>query len=142
MAFTVTISKSTAGLESAYSASNVYIAGAKHAISEVVPSGTTNQLVNFNFNASSGKVLAMGVDTDYDITLKTNNSATPINVFKLNTASPMIFEAITGSNGLIDSWSNVDSNGEALETITSLYVSNTGTSPCTLLVDSLFDPTP
>ena len=142
MAFTVTISKSTVGLESIYSQSNTYIAGAKHAISEVVPSGTTNQLVTFNFNVSSGKVLAMAVDTDYDITLKTNNSTTPINVFKLNTNNPMIFEGITGSNGLVGSWSNVDSNGGTLETISSLYISNTGTSPCTLLVDSLFDPTP
>jgi hypothetical protein len=142
MAFTVTISKSTVGLESTYSASNVYIAGGKHAISEVIPTGTTNVSVEFNFDVSYGKVLAMGVNTDYDITLKTNNSATPTNVFKLNTNNPMIFQAITGSNGLVDSWSYVDSNGEALETISSLYVSNTGTTPCTLLVDSLFDPTP
>jgi len=142
MPFTVTISKTTAGLENTYNSTNSYIAGARHAINETIETGVSNQLVNFEFLPTSGKVLAFSANTDYDVTVKTNSTSSPNNTFILNTSTPIILEAITGSNGLVSNYSELDSNGNSLTTIDRLYVSNTGTSVLSFFADSAFDPTP
>ena len=84
MAFTVTISKSTVGLESIYSQSNTYIAGAKHAISEVVPSGTTNQLVTFNFNVSSGNSTKFGLSSMDSNSILSKSSSDSVSFWDIN----------------------------------------------------------
>jgi len=143
MPFTVTITKTTAGLENSYTVPENYIAGAKQAISETISGSTTNQLVNFDFVPASGKVLAFSTDADYNVTVKANSTSSPINTFIITSTTPMLFNAITGSNGSIASWGEYDSNGADLSaTITSLYVTNTGTTDVTFNVDSLYDPTP
>jgi hypothetical protein len=142
MAFTITITKTTAGLESAYTKNESYVAGAKEAISEAIPTGVNDTLVNFSFNPLSGRVFAIGASTDYKVTVKTNSSTSPDNVFIMDTQNPFLFTAVTGSDGSIISWGGYDSNGDELQTIDRLYATNTGLSECMLTVDSLFDPTP
>jgi hypothetical protein len=142
MPFTVTVSKTTAGLENTYNSIDTYIAGARHSINESIATGLSNQLINFEFLPSSGKVLAFSVNTEYNVTIKTNSTSSPDNTFILNTNTPIILEGITGSNGLVSSYNELDSNGNLLTTINSLYISNTGTSVCSFFADSAFDPTP
>jgi hypothetical protein len=142
MPFTVTITKTTAGLDNSYTVPRVYIAGAKQSISETINGSTTNQLVNFNFIPSSGKVLAFSTDANYNVTVKTNNTATPDNTFIITSTSPLLYNAITGSNGSI-SWGDYDSNGNSLNAnIDRLFVTNTGTADIAFNVDALYDPTP
>jgi len=142
MPFTITITKTTAGLESAYTRNEILTAGAKEAVSETIATGVNDALVNFSFNPLSGKVLALGVSTDYKTTVKTNSSSAPDNTFIMDSLNPFIFTAITGDAGELISWGGYDSNGEDLMTIDRLYASNTGLSECLLTVDALFDPTP
>ena len=134
MAFDATLTKTLVGLDTTYSISKTFSAGAKVAINETIASGTSAQSLNFEFATGSGIVLSMSTNTTYPITIKTNATGTPDNTFTFNSSNTLIFTDITGQD--------VDSLNQPIKDITGLYVYNTGTSSLTLRINSLYDPTP
>lgn len=135
MAFTTTVTTlASTNLDYTYSSSISISASAKLSINESIPSGTTNNYVNFSFNTGSGVFLGMASDlTNYNLRIKTNNSGSPVNNFYVsNTGNLLFFNFIKDR----------DSNGSIIQNITGLYIDNTGTSTASLRIDSLFDSTP
>jgi hypothetical protein len=133
--FTTVIStEATQNLDFNYSKSTSLSASAKLSVNETIPSGTSENFVNFNFNTGSGVLLAIATDNLlYPLTIKTNNTANPSNIFNVSNTSQVI-----SYNFLQD----VDSSGNSIRNITGLFVTNTGTSEINLRIDALFDITP
>ena len=134
MPFTATLTETLVGLDSTYSITQSFTAGAKIAVNETISSGIINQPLNFEFGTGSGILLAMSTNTAYPITIKTNISGSPDNTFTFNSSNTLIFTDITGQD--------VDSLNQPIKTITGLFVNNTGTTSLNLIINSLYDPTP
>lgn len=140
MAFDTTVTTlASTNLDFTYSASIPLSSSAKFSINESIPSGTTNNYVNFSFNTGSGRFLAMASDlTDYNLRIKSNTSGASAtqNTFLTSTTGNLLFYTF-GAGG------QKDSTGAAILNITGgLYVDNTGTSLASFRLDSLFDVTP
>lgn len=131
---TVIDTNATQNLDFNYSRSQSLSASAKLSVNETIPSGTTENFINFNFNTGSGVLLAMATDNLlYPLIVKTNNTGSPINIFN-----------VSNSNQVINYNFNTDkdASGNGIRNITGLFVSNTGTSDINLRIDALFDITP
>ncbi len=135
MAFTTSIVTSASNnLDYSYTYTNSISASAKLSVNESIPSGTINNFSNFTFNTGSGVFLAIGSDViGYDLNIKTNSSGTPVNYFNISNTGDLIYFNLVGAK---------DSSGIAIQNISGIYISNTGTSTASLRIDSLFDTTP
>jgi hypothetical protein len=133
--FTTTVTTSVSqNLDFLYETSDVYSASAKLSINETIPSGSTNVPVNFSFSTGSGIFLALASNIElYPLIVKTNDSVAPTNTFNLTANGQKIYTNFLTQN---------DSLGSSIQNINVLYVSNTGTLPASLRIDSLFDGTP
>jgi hypothetical protein len=137
--FTTTVSTSvTTNLDFNYVSNKTYEASAKLSINETIPTGTTNVPVNFSFSTGSGVLLALSTNIAlYPLVIKTNSTVSPNNTFSLIANQSNIFVKNDNTFSL-----TADASGSPLKDINTLYVSNTGTLPASLRVDSLFDITP
>jgi hypothetical protein len=121
-------------LDFAYSSSKTFSASAKLSINENIPTGVIDTPVNFNFSTGSGVLLAFSSNIAlYPLQIKTNSAGSPTNYFEIRTTSQLIFSEFGRDR---------DFNNDLVTNITQLFVSNTGTLPATLRIDSLFDGTP
>lgn len=107
-------------------------AGAENNIDETIPGASTNLLVAYAVDVSQVKSLFLL--SDKDVTVKTNNSGSPVNTFTLGAGVP--FTWIVGDGTL------KDTSGTTVSTdITTLYVTNAGADPALLQIRTLVDPT-
>jgi hypothetical protein len=99
-------------------------------INVLIPSGTTNYLLNFNYNTGSGVFLGMSTNsTNYPLTLKTNDSLSPTNTIKVSRDDQQIFFNQPGEN--------LDYNGVTLKNINYLLIDNTGNRTIGLDIETL-----
>lgn len=135
MAFTTTVTKTAAtNLDFNYSNTRSISSSAKFSIDETIPTGTSNNVVNFSFSTGSGVLLAMATDLLlYPLIVRTNSTSSPDNIFNITNSDQVIFDNLAVA---------FDSSGTLLTNINQLFVSNTGNLPATLRVDALFDNTP
>jgi hypothetical protein len=131
--YSTTVNKSvTANLDFNYSNTKTITGAAKYSINQVIPTGTNGAFLNFNFNINSGTFLGLA-SIGAPIQIRANSTGNPTNVFLLTPGQSIIIDDIAG---------NVDSFGSGIQSFTEIYVYNSGNSPATLRIDSLFDPTP
>ena len=133
--YTTTITTTVSqDLDFAYSSSKTINASAKLSINEDIPTGVTNTPVNFSFATGSGVFLAFSSNIAlYPLQIRTNSAASPTNYFEITTTSQRVFSEFGRDR---------DTNNNLVTNISQLFISNTGTLPATLRVDSLFDGTP
>lgn len=135
MAFTTTVTKTAAtNLDFSYSTTRSISSSAKFSIDETIPTGTSNNAVNFSFSTGSGVLLAMATDLlAYPLTVRTNSTSSPSNIFNITNSNQVIFDKLSMA---------FDSNGALLTNINQLFVSNTGNLAASFRVDALLDNTP
>jgi hypothetical protein len=135
MAFTTTVTKTAAtNLDFNYSNTRSISSSAKFSIDETIPTGTSNNVVNFSFSTGSGVLLAMATDLLlYPLIVRTNSTSSPSNIFNITNSDQVIFDSLSVA---------FDSSGTLLTNINQLFVSNTGNLPASFRVDALFDNTP
>lgn len=135
MAFTTTVTKTAAtNLDFNYSNTISISSSAKFSIDETIPTGTSNNVVNFSFSTGSGVLLAMATDLlAYPLIVRTNSASSPDNIFNITNSNQVIFDNLSVA---------FDSSGTLLTNINQLFVSNTGNLPASFRVDALFDNTP
>jgi hypothetical protein len=135
MAFTTTVTKTAAtNLDFNYSNTISISSSAKFSIDETIPTGTSNNVVNFSFSTGSGVLLAMATDLlAYPLIVRTNSTSSPSNIFNITNSNQVIFDSLSVA---------FDSSGTLLTNINQLFVSNTGNLPASFRVDALFDNTP
>jgi hypothetical protein len=135
MAFTTTVTKTAAtNLDFNYSNTRSISSSAKFSIDETIPTGTSDNVVNFSFSTGSGVLLAMATDLlAYPLIVRTNSASSPDNIFNITNSNQVIFDNLSVA---------FDSSGTLLTNINQLFVSNTGNLPASFRVDALFDNTP
>lgn len=99
-------------------------------VNVIIPSGTSNYLLNFNYNTVSGVYLGVSTNsTIYPLTIRTNNPSSPTNTIRVSREEQQIFFNAVGEN--------LDSNGAVLQNINNLFISNTGNRAITLEIEAL-----
>ena len=133
--YTTTITNTASqDLDFAYSSSKTLTASAKLSINEDIPTGVMDTPVNFSFSTGSGVFLAFSSNIAlYPLQIKTNDATSPTNYFTVTTTTQKIFSEFGRDR---------DTNNNLVTNITQIFVSNTGTLPAELRIDSLFDGTP
>lgn len=100
----------------------------RNSLSVQIPTGTSNYLLNYQYNTGSGVFLAFSTNFNgYPLTLKTNNQNSPTNVIKVENSDQTLF--YQGQTN--------DFNGQALQNINQIYVDNTGNRIITLSADAI-----
>jgi len=131
MSFTHTVRQNTSYTDSngnvSRASTNTQVAGSELSISESI-TDSLSQLVAFTLDVSQCKSFAIW-SVGGNMTVGTNDTITPDNVFDLVDGKPIIWSA-----GMVDSPTN-----PVTTDIIALYVTNTGEAR--LEIRALFDPT-
>jgi hypothetical protein len=106
-------------------------AGGEINIDESIAGPATNAQVALTLDVS--QVRSLFISADGALTLKTNSSGSPTNTIALAAGVPFIWAS--GDAALRDT------SGTAMEDVTTLYVTNAGSTAVVLQLRALHDPT-
>jgi hypothetical protein len=123
MAITYTITKGLRTNNGSFSSvSTSYTCEGEHVIDVSIPASSTNLLIAFTLDVSTA--IAGGIYASKAVTIKTNNSGTPVDTITLEDAEAIV-------------WGNDEPDGVACpftQDVTALYVTNAGSAASTLKI--------
>lgn len=129
MAHTHTLLQQWSGAGRALSAENSYSATLeKNLDDEVIPAESTDLLINFTLDVDACK--SFYILSDQDLTIETNDGASPDNTLELKANKPYIWNT--------DSYDTFQLTVD----VTKLYATKAAGSDATLNIRALVDPTP